>query len=100
MPRSPHAVLLVAVLLLAVIGAAAAQTPPTGPAPTPGPGLALPPLGTPGSGTGSGTGGQGNRRLGGSAGGVPGMHRVPGPTSGGILMPGNAPGLSGGVAGH
>jgi hypothetical protein len=86
-------------LLLAelIAGGAAAQAPPPppGPAPTPSPGLALPPLGQPGTGTGTGAGGAGNHRLGGSVGGVPGMQRVPGPASSGILMPGHAPGLYG-----
>jgi hypothetical protein len=87
-----------ALIVVALAGDAAAQTQqPIGPAPTPGPGLALPPLGGPGSGTGTGTGGAGNRALGGSIGGVPGLHRVPGPASSGVLMPGNAPGLSNGT---
>jgi len=81
-----------ALAALAGLGPASAQIEPA-------PGttiLTLPPLGTPGTGTGSGTGGAGNSRLGGSVGGVPGMGRVTGPSSNGILMPGTTPGVAGG----
>jgi len=71
---------------LIVIGAAGASAQTAG---APGTGImTLPPLGTPGTGIGSGTGGAGNRRLGGSVGGVPGMGSVTGPASSGTLLPG------------
>ncbi len=97
MPRLLFPALTLVALLLAVPAMAQTQQP-LGSAPAPGPGLALPPLGAPGTGTGSGTGGAGNQHLGGSVGGVPGIHRVPGPASSGVVMPGNAPGLSNGTA--
>ena len=91
MPRLLFPALTLVALLLAVPALAQTQQP-LGSAPAPGPGLALPPLGAPG------TGGAGNQHLGGSVGGVPGIHRVPGPASSGVVMPGNAPGLSNGTA--
>jgi hypothetical protein len=95
MPRWLYSALTIAALGLATPALAQNQ-----PAPAPTGPLALPPLGTPGTGTGSGTGGAGNPHLGGSVGGVPGMGRVVGPQSNGILMPHNAPGLRNGTAGR